>query len=162
MTSHNGIKTVYTDWQKELYGGMGKQTNIQTALSGGNASTSFRIGAGFNRTTAIATQSGADQRISLSVNLSHASTDQRFHISFSNQYSNTLSDMINISGSAVSIPPNAPPIRDALGNLNYAGWGGSNTTARNAFRFSNLENPYSATTSFLNSSLSLIMNYSKD
>ncbi len=52
--------TRFTDWQKELYGNTGLTTDIQTDLSGGNSTTTFRIGAGYNRTTNIQTVSGSE------------------------------------------------------------------------------------------------------
>lgn len=146
--------TRYTDWQKALFGSTGKRIDVQAGLSGGDAKNSFRIGAGYNRTTDIQTVSGADQRLSLSFNLSHRSLDQRFTISLSSGYSNATSNILNLPG-AITLPPNAPTIFDSVGNLNYEGWGGNNATARQNFPFGNLKQPYESQTNFLNNSLSL-------
>lgn len=146
--------THYTDWQKVLYGGTGKTTDAQISLSGGDAHTTFRIGAGYNHTTNILTVSGADQRASVSLNFTHYSKNERFSISFTNGYTFTQSDMINLP-SSITLPPNAPPIYDSGGNLNYEGWGEENTAARGAYPFANLKSPYNAKTNFLNSNLIL-------
>jgi TonB-dependent SusC/RagA subfamily outer membrane receptor len=115
--------TRYTDWQKEFYGGMGRALNTVAGLSGGNAQTSFRIGASCSRTTNVLTVSGADQRSTLSLNLQHRTPDQRFKMSLTAGYSFAKSDMINMPSVIGSIAPDAPALYDSAGNLNYAGWG---------------------------------------
>ncbi len=147
--------TKYTDWQKAMYGGSGRDIDVQAGLSGGNSQTTFRIGAGYNHVTNFLTVGGADQRASISFNLNHHSIDQRFMVSFTSAYSYTQSDMINFPFLALTAAPNAPAIYDSAGNLNYAGWGGSNSMARAAYPFSNLKQPYVAKTNFLNSNLSI-------
>ncbi len=57
------------DWQRQLEGGMGHYTNIQGAVSGGDAQNTFRIGGGFKRSTDITTVSGGTNQASVSVNL---------------------------------------------------------------------------------------------
>ncbi|HSZ34133.1 MAG TPA: SusC/RagA family TonB-linked outer membrane protein [Puia sp.] len=150
--------TKYTNWQKILWGGVGKTTDAEGSLTGGDTRTTFRLGAGFNRTTGITTISGADQRISFSLNLTHHSQDQRLSISLNSIYNFTISDMIAFRSDAVKIAPDAPPIFDSLGNLNYYGWGGAslnNNSARSAFPFQSIKQPYSAKTNFLNGSLNI-------
>ncbi len=146
--------TRYTNWQKVLYGGIGRTYDVQGSLSGGDAHTTFRIGGGFNRTTGITTVSGADQRGSVSLNLTHHSLDQRLSIGFSNAFSYTQSNMISLPGS-ITLAPDAPAIYDSLGNLNWAGWAGKNqnTAAESVFPFGSLQTPYTAKTDFLNSNL---------
>jgi TonB-linked SusC/RagA family outer membrane protein len=146
--------TRYTNWQKVLYGGMGKSVDVQGSLSGGDAHTTFRIGTGYNRTTGITTVSGADQRASVSLNFTHHSLDQRLSINSTSGFSYTESNMINLPGD-VRMAPDAPAIYDSLGNLNWAGWGGksNNANAESAFPFGNLKSPYSGKTNFLNSNL---------
>ena len=152
----NGIwdTTKYTNWQKVIFGGMGKSTDVQGSLSGGDAHTTFRIGAGYNRTTGITSVSGADQRASVSLNLTHHSLDQRLSINSSSAFSFTQSNMIDLPGN-VRMAPDAPAIYDSLGDLNFAGWGGKsqNSQAEGAYPFGGLKQPYTAKTSFLNSNL---------
>jgi TonB-linked SusC/RagA family outer membrane protein len=143
-----------TNWQKVIYGGMGKNINVQSSLSGGDARTTFRVGAGYNRAIGITTVSGSDQRASVSLNLTHRSLDQRLSVSSSNGFSYTESDMINLAGN-VLMAPDAPAIYDSLGNLNWAGWGGINQNAKAEaqYPFGGLKQPYIGKTDFLNSNL---------
>jgi TonB-linked SusC/RagA family outer membrane protein len=144
--------TRFTDWQKKLWGNKGKNTDVQIALSGGDTRTSFRVAAGYNRTTNILTVSGADQRGSLSLNLNHSNIDHRFTLSLTTTYTFTQSDMVDISG-LVALPPDAPSIYDSTGKLNFAGW----EPIRNQYpsALSNLLQPYTAKTNFLNTNLGL-------
>jgi len=149
--------TKYTDWQKAIYGGMGNTTDVQASISGGEVRTNFRLGVGYNKTTNILAVSGADQRASVSFNMTHRSNNERLSVSFTSAYNYTKSDMISIPGGAITLPPNAPPIYDSLGKLNYAGWGGQSTSARSAYPFAILMQPYTSRTNFLNSNL--VLNY---
>ncbi len=144
--------TRYTNWQKILYGGVGRTIDAQASLSGGDARTTFRIGMGYNHTTGITTISGADQRASVSLSLGHKSLDQKLSISIASSFSFTQSDMINLAP-AITLAPDAPSIYDTLGNLNFAGWGGKNgiSQAEGAYPFSGLKQPYTSNTYFLNS-----------
>jgi TonB-linked SusC/RagA family outer membrane protein len=140
----------YTNWEKKLYGGIGGLTSLQTGLSGGDALTTFRIGAGYTRQTYPSTITGADSKGSLSFNLSHKSNNQKFVLSFSSEFSLEEINYTNMSGSQF-LPPDAPGVYDAEGNLNYNGW----DPVRYRFPFANLETPYSAQTDFVNSNLTL-------
>ncbi|MBN8856232.1 MAG: SusC/RagA family TonB-linked outer membrane protein [Sphingobacteriales bacterium] len=155
--------TRYTNWQKALYGKTGQATNITAGLSGGNAQTSYRLGGTYNRVSDITTASGADQRGSLSFNLQHRSSNQRFKLGFATTYSLAKSDMVTIPGVA-AMAPDAPAIYDQNGKLNWAGWGGQgdNANARSAFPFFVLNQPYSAKTNFLNASMLLTYNIVAD
>jgi TonB-linked SusC/RagA family outer membrane protein len=146
--------TRYTDWQRSLYGGTGRNIDLHAGVTGGDARTLFRIGAAYNRFTNIETVSGADQRGSLSFNLTHHSANQRFSVALTSQYSFSQSDMINLPG-AVTLAPNAPPIYDSAGNLNFDGYGDVNAIARQNYAFTNLLQPYVSKTNFLNSNLVL-------
>jgi TonB-linked SusC/RagA family outer membrane protein len=148
--------TRYTDWQKALFGGWGKSTDAQAAISGGSAQTVYRVGFGYAKTTDITTVSGSDQRGSLSFNLSSKSPDNQFTFTFSGNYTYTRSDMVSLPA-AITLAPDAPAIFDAQGNLNFGGWGGAdnNVNARGAFPFATLEQPYVSTTNFLTSSVLL-------
>ncbi len=141
--------TRYTDWQRELYGGTGKNTSLQLGLSGGDASTSFRLGGGYQRTTSITTVSGADQQASFSMSVGHKTKNQRLSISVSTNFAYSQSDMISLPASVV-LPPNAPAIFDANGNLNYDEW----RVTRN-FPFASLRQPYVSKTTFVNAGIGI-------
>ena len=140
--------TQNTNWQNYLWGHLGKVTDVQAALSGGDARTTFRVSADYRRQTTILTVSGADQRAAISFNFSHKGLNQRFSVQFSNTYSFTQSNLVSLS-SGVAMAPNAPSVYDALGELNWIGW----APAQSYYPFSNLLEPYTAKTNFLNSNL---------
>ncbi len=147
--------THFTDWQRKLFGGTGKTTNLQSELSGGNAQSTFRLAAGYYKVTNIMTASGADQRASLSFNVNNRSLNQRFSVALTGTYTLTESDMINIPSSAMLLPPNAPAIYDSANKLNFDGYGGLSSQARISYPFFTLKQPYSSKTSLLNSNLVL-------
>ncbi len=59
--------TKSTDWQRKLFGGMGKTVNIRAGLSGGTRIIPFVCQQAITRNTDILTVSGADQRGSFSI-----------------------------------------------------------------------------------------------
>lgn len=142
--------TRYTDWQNYAWGGLGKITDVQTSLSGGDARTTFRIGAGYRRQTDIITASGANQRSSVSFNISHKTLNQRLTFSLSGEYSIGSINTV-FTPNVTSLPPNAPAVFDSKGNLNYLAW----APLDNNFPFSNLKQSYISKTNFLNSSATI-------
>ncbi len=140
--------TRYTNWQKLLWGNTGKNTDIQTSLSGGDAQTSFRASAGFNHTTNILTNSGYDQKTTMSLNVNHRSPNRLFSFSFTGNYSIAKSNMTFLPN-VVSLPPNAPLINDENNKPNYNGW----DPIRYQYPFASLLQPYNSTTNFLNSNI---------
>jgi TonB-linked SusC/RagA family outer membrane protein len=136
------------DWQRATVGGTGKVLNVQGGLSGGDAYTTFRVGVGYKRMEQPTTVSGADQSGSFSLNLEHKSLDQRFTVSSTTQYNVTKSNSIGLPG-IVNMAPDAPPIYDSAGNLNYAGWAPVSTK----YPFAGLKQPYTSEGNFLNSNL---------
>jgi TonB-dependent starch-binding outer membrane protein SusC len=131
--------TRYTDWQKMLIGGIAKTTDLQGSVSGGDVNTQFLLGGGFHRESTVFPGNSADKKISTHLNLNHVSEDHKFRMSLSvsyvadNNYELT-SDLTAESG----LPPDAPPIMDPSGKLNWA-----NGTFSNPF--ANLLQPDKAT-----------------
>lgn len=146
--------TRYTDWQKVLWGGIGKNTDLQIGLSGGDKQTTFRISGSYHKQTDIMTVSGSDQRASVQFNLTHKSLNQRLSTSLTSLYAYTASNLISLPG-GVTLAPDAPAIYNNQGHLNFAGWGGVNSAAANQFSFGALLQPYTATTGLLNSQLNI-------
>lgn len=139
--------TRYTNWQKELWGGTGKMTNMDVALSGGNESTQFRIGGNYTRQTEILTASGANRKASLIFNLSNYSLNRKLKTNLSVNYS--YSDVNNVpTPSAVTLAPNAPPIYTSDGNINYQEWNDAGMSDRN---------PFSSIKSIIRSETNLLM-----
>lgn len=142
--------TRYTNWQKYLWEGTGKTTDLESSLSGGDAKTTFRIAGGFHRLTDITTVSGANTRGSASLNLNHHSLNQRLGLSLTVLYSYTSSNLTQVPGNP-TLPPNAPSVFDKLGNLNFLAW--DPVTGSNPF--GPLLQPYHSSTNLLNSNLTV-------
>jgi TonB-linked SusC/RagA family outer membrane protein len=142
--------TRFTDWQKKIWGNTGKVTEANVALSGGNTQSSFWVSSGYSRRTDITSVSGSDQRLSMSLGVAFHSLNQKFNMSFSNNYSFSQSNMIFINNvNYALLPPNSPDILDSAGKPNFAEWRTS------SYPFSSLFQPYTSKTNFINTSLNL-------
>lgn len=139
-----------TNWQKELLG-TGTQTNINVGLSGGDSRTTFGIRAGFLRQTEVLTRSGFNKRGTLSFNINHYSVDRKFSVSLSGMYASSMVDAIAENGNNITLAPNAPPIFDSKGNLNYADWNAIGIGS--SFPFQSILIPSISKSNVLNSSL---------
>ena len=119
-----------TDWQKLLIGGTSHITDAQASLSGGNEYTQFILGAGYHRETAVFPGSTKFSKASAHINLNHLSVDRRFHANFSATYFAGNSDMPMADfTNFITLAPDAPPIYNADGSLNWANSTWSNPLA---------------------------------
>ncbi len=142
--------TRYTDWQKFLWSGKGKNTDAELSISGGNAQTSFRIGANYHYLADLITQSGSYQRGGVSASINHRSLNNRFIVSFNSLLSKTASDM-RFMPAVITSPPNAPAVFDLDGNLNFKGW----EPLTYLYNFGSLLRTYISKTHFLNNGVQL-------
>lgn len=141
--------TRYTNWQNAILKS-GHSSNMNATLSGGNQFTRFRISGDYSTQSDLLVNSGANKRGSFSINLNQKSKDQRFGSNLSAFYTASKVSSIYMPF-GVLLPPNAPPIWDANGKLNYAGW----QPLDGNFPFESLLQPYSSQAKVLNSSLVL-------
>jgi len=120
--------TRYTDWQKVLLSNSNHFTNAQINYSGGNANTQFLVGGGYSRQDAIFPGTYLDQKASIHLSLTTASSNQKFHSQVSIMY---ISDNSNMPSQDltqyITLEPDAPPLYDATGNLNWERYGGTRT-----------------------------------
>ncbi|MBZ4189321.1 SusC/RagA family TonB-linked outer membrane protein [Niabella beijingensis] len=142
--------TRYTDWQKYLWGGNGKTIDAELSVSGGNAFTSFRVGANYHYQADITASTGSYKRAGLSANINHSSVNNRFKLSLTSLFSKTLSDM-RFLPSVLTIPPNAPDVYNKEGKLNFIGW----RPLANLYNFGTILRPYNSNTYILNNGLQL-------
>lgn len=114
--------TRYTDWQKVLLGGKARYDDASLSISGGNANTSYLIGAGYHRQTTVTPGDFNDQKGSLNFNINSASTNQKFKIALSGNYSIDENDIpsLNFVYFALDLPPDAPPLYKSDGTINWA------------------------------------------
>lgn len=111
-----------TDWQDELIGGTASFTDVQAAVSGGNETAQYRIGAGYMRQTSVFPTDKGDKKNFASFQLSGASPDKKMRVSLSGQY--TINDgnlpSYDLTPVALSLAPNSPNLYNADGSVNWA------------------------------------------
>ena len=144
--------TRYTDWQKELWGNTGQLTSASTAISGGNENTQFRISSNYTRQTEILTATGANRKVSLAFNLTNFSANRKLRTNLSANYSYTDVNNVNTSA-AVTLSPNAPPIYNSDGGLNYQEW--NDAGLPDSYPFASLKGIANSQTHLLTTNLNL-------
>jgi TonB-dependent starch-binding outer membrane protein SusC len=120
--------TRYTNWQKVLIGNPANFTNAQASVSGGSPNTQFVVGGGYSKQGTTFIGDFSDQKASARVNLTHASTDQRFHLQMGASYVYDNNDLpsTDFTGSA-TLAPDAPTLHNGNGTINWALYDGTNT-----------------------------------
>ena len=113
--------TRYTDWEKLLIGGTANIADMQLNISGGNAFTQFSLGGGFHRETTVFPGEYADEKGSGHFSLNHVSSNNKFKIDLSLTYGieNNNLPAQDFVRQALSMPPDAPPVFDTAGKLNW-------------------------------------------
>lgn len=119
----NGVwdTTRYTNWAKELLGGVAHTTNAQASVSGGDANTQYLVSGNYNRQGNIMPLGGSNQTASTHFSLNSTSSNKKFSMQFSGGYlynDNTINPT-DLTSQVASLPPDAPALYDASGNLNF-------------------------------------------
>ncbi|WP_281638282.1 SusC/RagA family TonB-linked outer membrane protein [Flavobacterium marginilacus] len=139
----------YTDWQKVLIGGTSQINDAQTSLSGGSSQTQFIISGNYHKETTVLPGDFSYKKANLHASLNHESENKKFHLNFSMGYTAQKNNLpgTDLTRQTILLPPNAPALYDAQGNLNW-----ENSTWTNPL--SNFEGKYTAVTNdFFSSSL---------
>jgi TonB-linked SusC/RagA family outer membrane protein len=158
--------TNYTDFKKLFIGKTAKTTNIQLSASGGNSTTQFLIGLGYNTQTNVFSDDLTDKVISSHFNVGHKSNNERFAISLSGSYSSDKNQLLrdDLTTSAMNLPPHIL-LYDSLGNLKW-NHGGVNYTTVLGDQVGNplslLKKKYTSINTSLLSNLILTYKISKD
>jgi TonB-linked SusC/RagA family outer membrane protein len=112
--------TRYTNWAKELIGGASHTTNAQATISGGNANTQFLISGNYNTQSNLMKLGGSYQNASAHFSINSATSDNKFSVSFTGGYLYNNNTIKNVDfTSSVSLSPDAPPIYNPDGTLNF-------------------------------------------
>jgi TonB-linked SusC/RagA family outer membrane protein len=114
----------YTNWEKVLYGQNTTNTDVHGSLSGGTATNTFLISAGYNRSTYNYPGDFADQRYTLHSNIHHNSQDYRLTVDLTTDFGYDQNNSAGFGGGTdIVLPPNLPNLRGPSGNLlwNYQG-----------------------------------------
>lgn len=141
-----------TDWIRDVLG-TGKNTAVSAGLSGGDNKTSFSISSNYVKQVDLFNRSGSNQRATLNIALSHHSPNQKLSVNLKANYGFTKVDAMNDNKSAFTLPPNAPPIYNAKGALNYDDWNAVGMGSQYPFVY--LLSPAIAKTNSLTSGLSI-------
>lgn len=116
--------TRYTDWQKELIGETANYTDINATVSGGTAAVRYLIGATYHKETTVFPfpNDFSDIKGSIHFSLDANSVNQKFKLQFSGNYlydGNRL-PRTDLTPAAVLMEPNAPPLYNPDGSINWA------------------------------------------
>jgi TonB-dependent starch-binding outer membrane protein SusC len=118
----------YTNWEKVLVGNANNFTNAQASVSGGTANTQFVVGGGYSKQGTVFLGNFFDQKASARVNLTHVSTNQRFHLQLGASYVYDNSDLPTSDfTNAITLAPDAPALYNADGSVNWAIYNGTAT-----------------------------------
>lgn len=112
----------FVNWYKEnLSTGMG--TTVSASVSGGESRTRFGLSSRYSSLKPIEKSSGNDETINLGFDASHTTANQQFNFMIIGSYTHTATNIVRFS--SINLAPNAPPMHDAKGDPNYAGWEGA-------------------------------------
>ncbi|MBO9573908.1 MAG: TonB-dependent receptor plug domain-containing protein, partial [Chitinophagaceae bacterium] len=144
--------TRYTDWQKELIGGTASYTNATASVSGGSATVQYLVGGTLTRTTNVFPGSFANKTGNIHFNINAGSLDQRFKLALTGSYAvnNCGVPEVDLTKAALMLPPNAPPLYNEDGTLNFAPNASGHSTFVNPLGgtvFKDYENSFNALTS---------------
>jgi len=114
--------TRYTNWQKVLIGNTAHYTDAQGAVSGGNEDTQFLIGAGYKRQTTVFPGDFDDRQASMHFSINNTSSNKKFTITLTGTYmvNNNLLPASDLTDYAYNLAPDAPPLYNLNGTLNWA------------------------------------------
>jgi TonB-linked SusC/RagA family outer membrane protein len=110
------------NWQQELLGGTATYTNLQSSVSGGSPQTQFLLSGSYNKETTVFPGDFDYARANGHASVTHESENKKFRINFTAGYTVQSSGLpiLDITRNAITLPPNAPPLYDADGNINWA------------------------------------------
>lgn len=130
----NWDTTRTTDWQNVLMGGTSRINEAQATISGGYNNTNFQFHGGYHQETLVVGDEFGFKRLNGKLRADHSSSNGNFNTSFSLTYGlqrNKMPGDGNIVNEALNLPPIAPKLYDANGNLNFEPRADGSSTWRN-------------------------------
>lgn len=111
----------YTDWQNELIGGTAENLNVQLSVAGGSDKNSFSVSGGHQKQTSVFPGDQHYRLNTVAAAYSHRSPDRRWVLGVSANFSSSANSNLvtDFTNRALSLSPNAPPLYDIAGNLNW-------------------------------------------
>lgn len=139
--------TRYVDWKKLMIGGTAQTTNADIRFSGGNQSTTFSFGANYYKETTVYPGDFGIERPSVSLSVSHRSSNNKFNARIVSSYSSEKNKLISSDLSYYQVlPPNMYQPYDQNGKLIWSEGGFSYGNP-----FADLLKKYNVTTNRLTS-----------
>jgi TonB-linked SusC/RagA family outer membrane protein len=110
-----------TDWQKTLFGGAAHFSNVQLSASGGTPNTQFLIAGNYNYESTVFPGDFKDKKGSAHFNINHKSENGKFKLLLSGSYTSDNNNLFgyDLTPVALLLPPDAPPVYQADGSLNW-------------------------------------------
>ena len=138
----------YTDWQKELIGGTSLISELQGTLSGGSETTQFLFSGNYHTESTVFPGDFLYKLGGSQLSLNHRSEDSKFHMTLSANYNVQDNDQpaFDFTYDARALPPNAPALYDANGNLNWENGTWDNPLRNLAAKFESKTNDVLANT----------------
>ncbi|WP_049815593.1 SusC/RagA family TonB-linked outer membrane protein [Niastella koreensis] len=128
--------TRYTNWQDQLLGGTAKFTNFNTSVSGGAATARYFISGTYHKETSVfpLSEDFADRKGTLHFNMDANSMNSKFKLQLSGNFmaDNNQLPQNDITQTALLLEPDAPPLLNADGSINWAPDANGNTTLSDA------------------------------
>jgi TonB-linked SusC/RagA family outer membrane protein len=114
-------QTRNTNWQKQLIGGNSYISNVQLSLSGGTTETQYLLTGTWRDETTVFPGDTHYTKGAVHSSITHRSTDERFTLQFSADYSNDKNTLpgADLTRLAYTLAPNAPALYDENANLNW-------------------------------------------
>lgn len=111
----------YTNWQKELLGGVAEELNANVSISGGNEETQFLLNGGYEDRNNVFPGPNYARKFSTHFSIHHTSANKKFNARVSTIYAinNTRIGVSDLTSVALTLPPNAPALYDSVGKLNW-------------------------------------------
>ncbi|WP_127127080.1 SusC/RagA family TonB-linked outer membrane protein [Pseudoflavitalea rhizosphaerae] len=130
--------TRYTDWQKEIFGNTGSSLNAMISYSGGGPQLRTTLSASYSTVRPITRVAGKNESINVRVATDFASNNQKFKVAATATYTYTVANMVS-TPILSKLPPNAPPLLDSAGEINFKGYEGTigvieSTSIQNLFK----------------------------
>ena len=115
----------YTDWQEFFFGGTSAIQDINLATSGGNETTFYRLNGSYYKQGTIYPGDYDYQKVTGGLDLNHRSHDKKLRLNLKLNYGldqiSSVGD-IDLGRNIFSLPPNAPPVFNDDGSLQWQGW----------------------------------------
>ena len=148
--------TKQTDWQKQLFGKAAFFSNIQGAVSGGNAQTNFLVSGNYQKQTTVFPGDYNNTTASFLTSLNHRSKNKKLQLQLSVNYAVSNNNLVSsdLIREVYKLTPNAPNLYNDDGTLNW-----KNSTWNNPLR--QLEGKYLSSTNNLIGNLRIGYNLTK-